>query len=113
MDAVRVKVDDMADDTKPPAAGSLGARPRPSAAPFASSEFVQLELDPTITGPGMRTEDLYEPGTRLKVKGERGTFTYRYASISRSGLVSLHLVGDHTFRAVRPDQVTLVRGRSW
>jgi hypothetical protein len=72
---------------------------------------VQLELDATITGPGMRTEDLYEPGTQLKVKGERGTFTYRYASISRNGLVSLHLVGDHTFRAVRPDQVTLWRKR--
>ena len=99
----------MADDTKHPAAGSPGARPCPSAPRLAPREFVQLELDATITGPGMRTEDLCEPGTELKVKGERGTFTYRYASISRTGLVSLHLVGDRTFRAVRPDQVTLVR----
>jgi hypothetical protein len=59
----------------------------------------------------MRTEDLYEPGTQLKIKGERGIFTYRYARISSAGQVSLHLVGDHTFRAVRPDQVTPLRKR--
>jgi hypothetical protein len=72
-------------------------------------EFEQLALDATITGPGMRTEDPYEPGTRLKIKGERGTFAYRYASLSRAGQVSLHLAGDHAFRAVRPDQVTLAK----
>ena len=101
----------MADHTRPAVAGPLGAKPCPSKPPVAPREFEQLELDATITGPRMRTEDLYEPGTELKIKGERGTFTYRYASISRSGLVSLHLVGDHTFRAVRPDQVTPVRRR--
>jgi hypothetical protein len=111
MGRVRDKVDDMADDAKHPPPGSSGVGPGISAPPSAPMEYVQLELDPTITGPGMRTEDPYEPGTELKVKGERGTFTYRYASISRSGLVSLHLVGDHTFRAVRPDQVTLARRR--
>lgn len=72
-------------------------------------EFEQLELDPTVTGPGMRTEDRYEPGTRLKVEGQRGVFTYRYATVSKVGAVSLHLVQDGMFRAVRPDQVTPVR----
>lgn len=74
-----------------------------------SPEFEQLALDATITGPGMRTADLYEPGTKLKIKGERGSFTYKCASISRAGLVSLHLVGDHGSRAVRPDQVVLAK----
>jgi hypothetical protein len=74
-----------------------------------SPEFEQLALDATITGPGMRTEDPYEPGTKLKIKGERGSFEYKYASLSRAGLVSLHLVGDRGSRAVRPDQVVLVR----
>ena len=72
-------------------------------------EFEQLTLDATIVGPGMRTEDPYEPGTRLKVEGERGVFTYRYASVSQAGLVSLHLVQEGMFRAVRPEQVTLVK----
>jgi hypothetical protein len=74
-----------------------------------SPEFEQLALDATITGPGMRTEDPYEPGTKLKIKGERGSFTYKYASVSQAGLVSLHMVGDRGSRAVRPDQVALVR----
>ncbi len=73
------------------------------------SEFVQLTLEGTIIGQGMQTEDLYEPGTELRIKGERGTFIYRHATISRSGLVSLHLRRDHTFRAVRPEQVILAR----
>jgi hypothetical protein len=72
-------------------------------------EFEQLTLDPTIIGPGTRTEDHYERGAALKIKGERGVFKYRYASVSRAGLVSLHLVGDGGCRAVRPDQVTPVR----
>lgn len=73
------------------------------------TEFEQLALDATITGPGMRTADVYEPGTQLKIKGERGVFTYRYASLSQAGRVSLHLAGFDGFRAVRPDQVTLVK----
>jgi hypothetical protein len=77
--------------------------------PDDEREFEQLALGATITGPGMRTEDPYEPGTRLSIKGERGTFTYRYATLSRSGQVSLHLTGDHGSRALRPDQVTPVK----
>ncbi len=57
----------------------------------------------------MRTEDFYEPGTKLKIEGQRGVFTYRYASVSQAGLVSLHLTRDGASRAVRPDQVTMVR----
>jgi hypothetical protein len=82
----------MADDTRHPA-----------------QEFEQLTLDPTITGPGMRTEDPYEPGTKLKVEGERGIFIYKHASVSQAGLVSLHLVQEGMSRAVRPDQVSLVK----
>ena len=59
----------------------------------------------------MRTEDHYERGAKLKIKGERGVFTYRYASISKAGLVSLHLTGEGGSRAVRPDQVVAVRRR--
>jgi hypothetical protein len=70
---------------------------------------VQLVFDATVTGPGMRTEDRYEPGTPLKIKGERGTFTYRYASVSQAGLVSLHLSGEGGYRAVRPNQVTVAK----
>jgi hypothetical protein len=76
-------------------------------------EFEQLAFDPTITGPGTRTEDPYEPGTKLKIDGQRGTFVYRYATVSRAGLVSLHLTRDGVFRAVRPDQVTLLKKRGF
>ena len=69
-------------------------------------EYEQLALDATITGPGRQTEDPYEPGTQLRIKGERGVFTYKHATVSRTGQVSLHLVKEHMFRAVRPDQVT-------
>jgi hypothetical protein len=99
----------MAEDVEDVPSRSPEADTRPAAPRPAPTEFVQLTLDATITGPRMRTEDHYEPGTELRVKGERGTFTYKYASISRDGLVSLHLLGDHAFRAVRPDQVALVR----
>ena len=71
--------------------------------------FVQLRLSPTITGPGRRTEDLFEPGTKLRIEGQRGAFVYRYATVSRAGLVSLHLTQDGVCRAVRPEQVTPVR----
>ncbi len=98
-----------ADEAKDGAADSSGGRPLAVARPPAAEGCVQLALDATIIGPGMRTEDLYEPGTKLKIKGERGIFTYRYASVSRAGLVSLHVAGDHTFRAVRPGQVTPLR----
>jgi hypothetical protein len=54
----------------------------------------------------MRTEDPYEPGTKLRVEGQRGVFVYKYATLSRAGFVSLHLTKDGVFRAVRPDQVT-------
>jgi len=73
--------------------------------------YVQLELSPTVTGPRRRTEDPLEPGTEVRIKGEQGTFTYRYATVSRAGMVSLHLMGTHGFRAVRPEQVVAVRKR--
>lgn len=71
--------------------------------------FEQLTLGATTTGPGTRTEDHYERGAKLKIKGERGVFSYRYASVSQAGLVSLHLSGVDGSRAVRPDQVIPVR----
>ncbi|MBN1628331.1 MAG: hypothetical protein JW990_01075 [Thermoleophilia bacterium] len=67
-------------------------------------EPAQLALDATVTGPGMRTADPYEPGTQLKIEGERGIFIYRYATVSSTGLVSLHLTREGMARAVRPDQ---------
>lgn len=90
-------------------AGNEETRPRPSAPRPLPREFEQLTLDATIIGPGMRTEDPYEPGTKLKVEGERGVFTYRCASVSQAGLVSLHLTQNGMFRAVRPEQVTLAK----
>jgi hypothetical protein len=72
-------------------------------------DFRQLTLDATVTGPGMRTEDHYERGAKLRIKGERGVFTYKHASVSKAGLVSLHLSGEGGSRAVRPDQVIPVR----
>lgn len=73
-------------------------------------DFEQLTLDATVTGPGMRTEDHYERGAKLKIKGERGMFTYKHASVSKAGLISLHLAGEGgSSRAVRPDQVVPVR----
>jgi hypothetical protein len=93
----------------PAPAPAPAARPRPAAPRPVPPEFEQLTLDATITGPGMRTEDPYEPGTRLKVEGERGVFVYKCASVSQAGLVSLHLIQDGIFRAVRPEQVTPVK----
>ena len=75
-------------------------------------ECEQLKLDSTVTGPGMRTEDPYEPGTQLKIEGQRGVYTYKHATVSRSGAVSLHVVRDGIFRAVRPDQATPVKKRA-
>jgi hypothetical protein len=96
--------------TKPPE-GSHGTD-RPLEMPgHAPQEFEQLALGATLTGPGSRTEDHYERGAKLKIKGERGIFTYRHASISQAGLVSLHLLGTDGSRAVRPDQVIPVRKR--
>ncbi len=88
-----------------------GSQARLDADPAADS-FEQLSLDSTVVGPGMRSEDHYERGDRLKIKGERGVFIYKHASISRSGLVSLHLSGADGSRAVRPDQVLPIRKRS-
>ena len=88
----------MADDTR---------QPHGDPAPQQRHEFEQLTLGPTTIGPGKRTEDLYEPGAKVKVEGERGTFVYRYATVSKAGLVSLHLTQEGVFRAVRPDQVSM------
>ncbi len=90
----------MTDDTRRPEEGPAQSTPL---------EFEQLTLGPTTTGPGKRTEDPYEPGTKVRVEGQRGHFIYRYATVSTAGLVSLHLTQDGVSRAVRPDQVTLLR----
>ena len=103
----------MADDTRQPEGPPSEAHPRASSPRRAPQEFEQLTFDPTITGPGTRTEDPYEPGTRLKIDGQRGTFVYRYATVSRAGLVSLHLTQDGASRAVRPDQVTPLKKRGF
>ena len=89
-------------DAVPAERASLHSRPR-------ASEFEQLTLGATVTGPGMRTEDHYERGAKLRIKGERGVFTYKHASVSKTGLVSLHLVGEDGSRAVRPEQVAPVK----
>jgi hypothetical protein len=101
----------MADDTRQPDDASAEAGQSTAPARPAAQEFQQLTLDPTLIGQGQRTEDPYEPGTKLKIEGQRGTFLYRYATVSKAGLVSLHLAQDGVFRAVRPDQVTLVKKR--
>ncbi len=88
---------------------SEAARARPAVSRPAPDAFEQLTLDATVIGPGSRTEDPYEPGTKLKVDGERGVFVYKCASVSHAGLVSLHLVQDGMFRAVRPEQVSLAK----
>jgi len=103
------------DDQRHTPPSEVPSDPDRSQAHSASSNppqtFEQLELAATVTGPGMRTGDHYERGARLKIKGERGVFTYKHASVSRAGLVSLHLVGEGGSRAVRPDQVTPVKKR--
>ena len=95
---------------QPASQAPIQAAPPPVPQP-ASPEFEQLRLDPTIIGPGMRSEDPYEPGARLKIEGQRGTFIYRYATLSKAGLVSLHLTQDGVARAVRPDQVAPLKKR--
>jgi hypothetical protein len=72
-------------------------------------EFEQLSLEPTLVGQGTRTEDVYEPGTKVRVEGQRGVFVYRYATVSKAGLVSLHLTQEGVARAVRPELVTIVK----
>lgn len=106
----------MIDDQQQTPPSEVPTDPDPSQSHSASSDppqtFEQLELAATITGPGMRTADRYEPGAKLKIKGERGVFAYKHASVSSAGLVSLHLVGEGGgSRAVRPDQVTPVKKR--
>ena len=96
-------------EKKPLAKSSPDAGTDPAESP--PRVFEQLALRATVTGPGMRTEDHYERGAELRIKGERGVFTYRHASLSRSGLVSLHLAGEDGCRAVRPDQVVPLRNR--
>ena len=76
---------------------------------MSEKEFKQLSLEVTAIEPGANICDFFEPGTKLKIKGERGVFIYNHASLSKSGLVSLHLLGEHGYRAVRPEQVTMVK----
>jgi hypothetical protein len=94
-----------------PTEGSHGTDQPRETPGHARQEFEQLALGATLTGQGSRTEDHYERGAKLKIKGERGVFTYRHASVSRAGSVSLHLQGTDGARAVRPDQVIPVRKR--
>jgi hypothetical protein len=108
-DALCGKVLRVTDDTRQPTGDSHGVGAHPVEPRLAQQEFEQLALEATIIGPGMRTEDHYERGAKLKIKGQRGVFTYKYASVSQAGLVSLHLVGEGTCRAVRPEQVAPVR----
>ena len=58
-----------------------------------------------------RTTDPYERDTELRIKGEQGTYKYRYATVSKAGMVSLHMVGAHGFRAARPEVVKAVHKR--
>lgn len=102
-------VGSVADDTGHPADNARRRGRRSAGLPAEPVEYEQLALDATITGPGRQTEDPYEPGTQLRIKGERGIFTYKHATVSRTGRVSLHLVRNHMFRAVRPDQVTVAK----
>ncbi len=87
--------------------------PADEESPTPQQAFEQLKLGATVTGPGMRTDDHYEPGAVLKIKGERGVYTYKRATVSKAGLVSLHLTGEGGSRAVRPDQVVPVRKRRY
>jgi hypothetical protein len=98
-------------DAKKPTDDDHRADPTAEAPALSPQAFEQLTLDATVTGPGKRTEDHYERGAKLKIKGERGVFTYKYASVSQAGLVSLHLLGSDGSRAVRPEQVTPARKR--
>jgi hypothetical protein len=100
-------------DADASAAGSSHTPPpkQPARARPAPEPFEQLSLDATTVGPGRRTADPYEPGTKLKIDGQRGVFVYRYATISKAGLVSLHLSQEGVSKMVRPDQVTMVKKR--
>ena len=99
----------MTDKTRKPTDDGRRADPPAEPSSLSPRPFEQLSLGATVTGPGSRTEDHYERGAKLKIKGERGVFTYRYASVSQAGLVSLHLLGIDGSRAVRPEQVVPVR----
>jgi hypothetical protein len=97
------------DKARKPTDNGRCAEPPAETSVLSPPPFEQLSLGATVTGPGSRTEDHYERGAKLKIKGERGVFTYRYASVSQAGLVSLHLLGIDGSRAVRPEQVVPVR----
>jgi hypothetical protein len=96
------------DPTRESTGDTAGPHPRPPAERPEAEGAAQLTLDATIVGPGMRTEDPFEPGTVLRIKGQRGTFVYKHATVSRNGQVSLHIARNGVSRAVRLDQVTLV-----
>jgi len=102
---------DVSDAKRKPSDVPRPVDPSLESARLAPQAFEQLTLAPTVVGPSMRTEDHYERGAKLKIKGERGVFTYKYASVSQHGMVSLHLLGEDGSRAVRPEQVTPVRKR--
>jgi hypothetical protein len=101
------------DDKRKPSGDSPSADQSSETLPLLPQGFEQLTLGATVTGPGKRTEDHYERGAKLKIKGERGIFTYRHASVSQAGLVSLHLLSPDGCRAVRPDQVIPVRKKRY
>jgi hypothetical protein len=62
-----------------------------------------------VTRMGKRAEDTFEPGTMLRISGETGTLKYHHSTVSSTGMVSLHLVGEHGWRAVRLENVRPVK----
>lgn len=48
---------------------------------------------------------MIEPGTKVKVRGERDIYRLCRYTIASTGLVSVVLVGSYGFRAVRPENV--------
>ena len=54
-----------------------------------------------------------DPGTLCRVRGERGDFKFRHASLSSKGLESWTLIDMRTnqFRSFRPDAVRIPRTR--
>ena len=68
-----------------------------------------MQLQLAVTRMGMKAQDAFEPGTELKIIGETGILKYHHSTVSSTGMVSLHLVGERGWRAVRPERVRLVR----
>jgi hypothetical protein len=68
-----------------------------------------MQLQLAVTRMGMKAQDAFEPGTELKIIGETGTLKYHHSTVSSTGMVSLHLVGERGWRAVRPENVKVAK----